>query len=213
MIDLESNKTKFIELIMSIERGFDKEKLINKLLSSDFFTAPASTKYHLCVEGGLCQHSLDVYNNLRRLADCTGFSIKNPGCEDTLKIVALLHDFSKINTYKLGYRNVKVYSESGNKEDALGRFSWVSERVYEYVDDSERFIYRSHEDNSEYMTGCFIPLTLEESVAIKHHHGAFTVEGDTQKRSLHTVFDKYPLAVLLHTADMLSTYIDEAKNQ
>lgn len=208
LIDVELNKTRFIELIMSIERDFDKKKLIDKLVNSDFFVAPASTKYHLCVEGGLCQHSLDVYENLKRLAACTGYSNS-----DSIKIVGLLHDISKMNTYRLGYRNVKVYSESGNKEDALGKFSWVSERVYEYIDDADRFTYGSHEDNSEFMVGCFLPLTLEESVAIKHHHGAFTKDGETQKRTLNCVFDKYPLAVLLHSADMISTYIDEAKSK
>lgn len=218
-IDIEKNKQEFIELINSIEREFNKEKLINKLLNTDFFTAPASAKYHLNVEGGLCQHSLNVYNNLKALVELKGFTKTDEGepkeqikeiiSDDSIKIVALLHDISKINTYKIGYRNVKVYCDSGTKEDGNGKFSWVTEKQYEYVDDNERFIYGSHEDTSEFMVGCFIPLTVEESIAIKNHHGAFNTDDLSRKKTLGLIFERYRLAVLLHLADSMSTYIDE----
>ena len=137
VINIEENKNEFITLIESIGREFNKSALINKLNSTDFFIAPASAKYHLNVEGGLCQHSLNVYYNLKKLVEMKGLS--EIISEDSIKIVALLHDISKINTYKKGFKNMKVYSESGNREDGLGKYSWVSVEQYEYVDDDSRF--------------------------------------------------------------------------
>ena len=55
------NKEQFISLLRGVTReGSNIEGLINKLCSSDFFTAPASTKYHGAFKGGLCRHCLDV---------------------------------------------------------------------------------------------------------------------------------------------------------
>ena len=69
-IQLQQNKKRYIELISSIEReGADIEKLLKKLENSDFFFAPASVKYHSAYEGGLCTHSLGVYDAYMKLID------------------------------------------------------------------------------------------------------------------------------------------------
>lgn len=203
-----NNKTDFIGLISSINReGADIEKLISKLERSDFFYAPASTQYHGAYEGGLCDHCLNVYCNLLQLAemkaDMLGINVDE--VKESLIVVALLHDISKMNTYKVGVKNEKVYSETGSKYDDLGKFDWVSKRIYTTRDD--KFVFGSHESTSEYIARTFIPLTLEESVAILHHMGSMS--WDSAKDNIGEVFNKYWLALLLYEADMLATYIDE----
>ena len=203
-----NNKTDFIGLLRSIEReGADIDRLISKLEHSDFFVAPASTQYHGSYEGGLCDHCLNVYCNLLQLAemkaDMLGINVDE--VKQSLIIVALLHDISKMNTYKTGVKNEKVYSENGSKYDDLGRFDWVSKKIYVTRDD--KFIFGSHESTSEYIARTFIPLTLEESVAILHHMGSMS--WDSAKDNIGEVFNTYWLALLLYQADMLATYVDE----
>ena len=202
---LENKKT-FLELIKSIERdGMDVEKLVHKLEHSDFFTAPSSTKYHCSYEGGLCEHSLNVYNNLKMLVQ--GKVNLDECCydENTLKIVALMHDISKMNIYERTSRNEKVYCEDGDKYDALGKFKWVTTVGWGLKD--KRFTYGSHEMNSEFIARQFIPLTIDESVAILHHMGGRN--WDSAQDNITEVFGQYQLAILLHMADMMASYVDE----
>ena len=118
--DIERNKQEFISLIYSIEREFNKDRLIEWLENkSDFFTAPASSKHHGSYEGGLCDHSLNVYYGLKSIAfSFLSYDLDQEGNahfkypEDTFKIVGLLHDISKANYYEKYYRNVK--DEKGN---------------------------------------------------------------------------------------------------
>lgn len=203
---MQDNKDKFIALIRSIKReGFDPERLIAKLCNSDFFTAPASTKFHCSFEGGLCQHSLNVYANLVWLASEKADTVDADFDEDSLKIVALLHDISKMNTYEKTFKNTKLYHENGSKYDGNGNFDWVS--VAGWSTKENRFVYGSHEMTSEYIVRQFIPLTLEESTAILHHMGGRN--WDSAQDDICKVFSCYPLAFMLHTADMLATYADE----
>ena len=172
-MDIEKNKQDFIGLIRSINRdGFDSQRLIDKLESSDFFTAPASTKYHSAVEGGLCKHSLNVYYNLMQLVemkypdetivDKETSEVKivktNPWTSDNLKIVGLLHDISKINCYELTYSNKKVYHENGTKKDNGGLYDWVTVSSYKTKEPNNRFIFGNHEMTSEFIIGNFIHI-------------------------------------------------------
>lgn len=207
-MDLMANKNEFIGLIKTyITRdGARVDDLIDKLEKSDFFAAPASTKYHMSVAGGLCQHSLNVYHNLVNLVDEKNFEDKIS--KESIAIVALLHDLSKMNYYKKDVRNKKVYSEDGSKKDAMGNFDWVAEPIYVTIDAEERFIYGSHEETSEFMIRQFIPLTYIESSAILHHHAGMGY--DSAQGNISAVYTRYPLATLLHIADMLASYVDEA---
>lgn len=204
---LNQMKDKIISLLRDIHRdGANIDGLINKLETSDFFYAPASTKYHNCFAGGLADHSLNVYYNLKRMVENKGLEEQIP--EESIIICAILHDFSKINFYEKTIRNKKVYTEQGSKYDNLGNYEWVSEESYSTKSDSERFVYGNHEETSEFMIRSFIPLTLEESVAVLNHHGG--VGYDSTKTNFPSVYNKYPLACLLHLADMMSTYVDES---
>ncbi len=208
---VQSNKEKFINLIKSITReGMDTDRLINKLEHSDFFTAPCSTVYHNAYEGGLCEHSLNVYNRLCKLIDIdypkiitdalgqTIPAINNscPFTDDTLKIVALLHDISKMNFYEVAERNAK--DEKGN---------WIKVPFIKVKDAHDRFLFSNHEMNSLFMIQQFVPLTVEESAAIANHMGGKSE--DSAKTEITAIYNKYPLATYLHLADMSATFIDE----
>lgn len=208
--DLAAMKEEFISLINSITReGMNKELLLAKLENSDFYTAPASTKFHNAVKGGLLDHSLNVYRNLKSLVEKKGLSDKIS--EDSIKIVGLLHDLAKINNYEIFYKNEKRYSDYGSKRDEGGKFDWVAVQGYKVVDDSNKFIFGNHEQTCEYMIRTFVPLSYTESTAILHHHGG---KGwDSAQDNINAVFNRYPLAVLLHIADMLSAYIDESYDE
>lgn len=206
---IEQNKQTFIELINSIERDFNKEKLINWLENSDFFYAPASTKYHSNFEGGLCSHCLSVYYSLEALCNTfasesryitleDGSQKEEITCrydKDSIIIVALLHDLSKANFYEKYNRNVK--------NEVTGK--WESVEEYRTIDVQKRFIFGNHEETSEFMVRSFIPLKVEESVAILHHMGG--AGHDSSQTDLSVIYSKYNLAALLHTADLLSTFV------
>lgn len=195
---INNNKESFLDLVRGITREFDKEKLINWLEKSDFFTAPASIKNQSSFDGGLCFHSLNVYASLENL--CANFAIDENGnalySEDSIRIVALFHDLSKANYYEKFNRNVK--------NEITGK--WEQKEDYRIRELSNRFIYGNREETSLYMVKSFIPnMTVEEEVAILNVLGG--VGYDSAQTNLVDVYDKYGLACLLHVADTLSTFI------
>ena len=201
---IQLNKQEFISIVKSIKReGVDIEGLLNKLENSDFFVAPASTKFHCSFEGGLVQHSLNTYKNLRQLCSVYAPEIDN----DSIIITALFHDFDKMNKYEKVFRNVKKYMPGGPKKDEGGTFDWVAESGYQTKEAKDRFVFSHHGHNSEYMTSTFIPLKLDESAAIVNHMGGTQEEG--KMWDFTPMMERYPLAALLHVADFIACYIDE----
>ena len=171
-------KEEFIKLLKSVDReGMDK--LIEYLENSDFFVAPASTKFHGSFEGGLLAHSMKVYEILKTKTEDS----------DSVKIIALLHDICKVNFYKVDYRNAK---------NSLG----VWEKVpYYAVEDTIPY---GHGEKSVMMITEFIKLTPEEKYAIRWHMG-FT-EPKELYGSIGEAYKKYPIALLTHEADLEATY-------
>ena len=128
----QDNVIKFETLLGDVSRdGMDD--LLSFIRKSDFYTAPASTRYHSCHEGGLLEHTLNVYEQLNKK-----FINKEPHCanvtHDNIVISALLHDICKTYFYNVEYRNKKIYDEHGTKRDEKGRFDWQSVPGY-VVDD------------------------------------------------------------------------------
>ena len=203
------NKKIFINYVRRISRGgANIEGLINKLENSDFFEAPASTQYHGSYRGGLVEHCLNVYSNLESLVEDKGITDENYEggiSKDSILIVGLFHDISKMNYYEPYSKNVKVYKENGSKSDEVGRFDW--ETVPCFRTRENRFLYGSHEQTAEFIIRHYIPLTVEESVAILNHMGGMSY--DSTKLELAPFYNEYPLLTLLHCADMISTYVDE----
>lgn len=192
-----TNKKRFTEIYKKhiTREGADTflEYLLSK--SSDFFTAPASTRFHGAYEGGLLEHSLNVYDCLKDYLERD--RVKNLyNCsysEETIAIVSLLHDICKINCYKPGTRNVK---------DAKG--VWQQVPTYEFEDD----LPYGHGEKSVYIISGFMRLSREEAFAIRYHMGFSGVE---DKRAIGDSFEKYPLSFALSTADMEAAYFIEKK--
>lgn len=185
----ESAKKEFMQIFSSVTRE-GKSGLIKWLETSDFFTAPASTKYHGNYEGGLCEHSVNVYKNLKFL--CKNIKEFQSVSEETIVISALLHDVTKVNCYKADTRNVK-------NADGV----WEKVPYYKF---EEKFCYGGHGSKSVFLIERFMKLTLEEAVAINNHMGAWDVENKT---ALSNAYEQFPFAYLLHMADGLATYVDE----
>lgn len=169
------------------------DELLAWLQDSDFCYAPASTRYHGSHEGGLLEHSLNVFDVLVDLVEGWGFS--DQFSAETLAICALLHDVCKINCYKVGTRNVK---ENGQ---------WVTKEVYEF---DEKFPCGDHADKSVIILQNFIRLEPEEILAIRAHMGAFDSAAKGGSQVINRIFERSKLAVLLHMADMQATYLLEA---
>lgn len=203
-------KADFIDLLKEIKRpNANIEGLINKLESSDFFTAPASTKYHNAYIGGLVEHSLNVYYNLYSLAEMKGIlPYLDP---DSLLICGLLHDISKMNFYEIASRNEKVYHENGTKFDNIGKFDWQSVMSFKVKDVNDRFTFGNHEETSEFMVRTFIPLEVSESVAILNHHGGMGYDS-VPVGTISDKYNKYVLASLLHMADFMAAFVDERES-
>jgi hypothetical protein len=123
---------------------------------------------------------------------------------ETLAIISLFHDLTKINCYKEEWKNLKVYKENGTKNDSGGKFDWETQKGYSF---DEKFSYGSHGAKSVFLIERFMRLTPEEAVAINCHMGAF--DRSPNDWSIGQSFEQYPLAFLLHTADCLASFIDE----
>ena len=179
-------KEKFIELLKSTNRP-GIEDLISFLEKTDFFTAPASTRFHGSFEGGLVEHSLKVYEILDYKAKKNVLKLEIP--DDTIKIVSLLHDICKLNFYKVDYRNAK---------NALGEWEKVP---YYTIDDTIPY---GHGEKSVMMISEYIKLTPEEKYSIRWHMGY--TEPKELYNTIGAAYKKYPLALMMHEADQEATY-------
>lgn len=187
-----SRKEDFIELFTKYIQRPGASELLTWLENSDFFTAPASTRFHGNYEGGLCEHSINVWEELVRLLKAYP-EVKVSA--ESAAIVSLLHDLCKIGCYKQEFRNTKVNNV------------WVQRPVYIFDED---FCYGGHGSKSVYLAQRYINLTEAEATAINCHMGfADRSPGDY---SLGNAYEQYPLAWLLHVADESATYIREAKS-
>ena len=158
--------------------------------ASDFFTAPSSTRFHGAYEGGLVEHSLNVYECLKdylnrpRTKELYGMDYT----PETLAVTALLHDICKVGFYAVDYRNAK--NEQG-----------VWEKVpYYTVRDTLPY---GHGEKSVYMIQSFMRLTRDEAFAIRYHMG---FSGNEDKNSVGRALEMFPLALAVNVADMEATY-------
>lgn len=180
------------------------EKLISFIRDSDFYTAPASTRFHSCHEGGLLEHSMNVRNCLINKKDNpTWKEILSNVDNESLEISSLLHDVCKTYFYVQEPRNKKIYSEKGSKQDIGGRYDW--ETVMSYTID-DKYPY-GHGEKSVMMIEQFIKLKPIERYMIRWHMG-FT-EPKENWNAFTAAVKKYPAILALHSADLESTYLIE----
>ena len=168
--------------------------LLDFLLNgSDFFTAPASTRYHGAHEGGLVEHSLNVYDCLK---DMVGRLNERYGIEysdESVAIAALLHDVCKVNFYKTSYRNVK---------DETGRWQSVP---YYTIEDTLPY---GHGEKSAYIVSAYMRLTRDEAFAIRYHMG---FSGTEDPGNVGRALEMFPLAYATCCADMEAAFLVEGK--
>lgn len=189
-----TSKEEFIAIYKEKIKRPGAEALLDYLENkSDFFTAPASARYHSSYEGGLCDHSLNVYDCLvdylarKRVQETYELNYS----EESIAIVALLHDLCKVGCYKVTSRNVK-------QPDG----SWRQVPQYQFDDP----LPYGHGEKSVYIISGYMRLTREEAFAIRYHMG-FSAQGDT--RDVGKAFEMFPLAFALHIADSEATYFME----
>ena len=188
-------KEEFITLLKQVNRE-GIEKLINYLEKTDFYKAPASTRFHGNYEGGLLEHSLNVYHVLKEKLSHKPYSDIVQVQDDTMILITLLHDLCKTNYYITDFRN---------KKNADG--VWVKEPYYT-VNDTIPY---GHGEKSVMMASKFIELTMEEMYAIRWHMG-FS-EPKELYNTISNVYEKFPLALALHEADLEATYLIESRNK
>lgn len=185
-----TNKEEFLQIYNEYVKRQGSQEFLDWLLKTDFFTAPASTKYHGACEGGLLLHSLNVYKTLRER-----YFDEGKDSEESFAICALLHDLCKAQFYKVSTRNVK--------NDVTGQWEKVP---YYTVEDA--FPY-GHGEKSVFLIERFMRLKTSEAMAIRWHMGGFDDSARGGSFAISLAYEKYPLAVKLHLADLESTYLKE----
>lgn len=214
-MNIQENIARFEAELAKVNRpGMDK--LLAYIRKSDFYKAPASTKYHLSCEGGLLQHSLNVLDALREMMTKENDGRNEDGTprikyhysvagkfvttipEESLIIIALLHDICKTYFYTTSMRNAK--NEQTGKWEKVPYFT-VKDRMP-----------LGHGDKSVMIIKQYIDLTTPEMYAIWHHMG-FTENADFQ--TLTNAIDQFPIIWAMHTADMMASRFmeDEAGNK
>ena len=194
-----SAKDEFIQIYQQNISRPGADKLLNYLCSEtcDFFTAPSSTRFHGSYEGGLVEHSINVYHCLKDYLERERVKQQyNINCSDeTIAVVSLLHDLCKINFYSVDFRNAK---------NADG----VWEKVpYYTINDTLPY---GHGEKSVYIISGFMRLSREEAFAIRYHMGFSRIE---DKKSIGKAFEMFPLAFAVSVADMEATYFLEGSSK
>ena len=192
-----TDRERFIEIFKTKIKRDGSEKLLQFLCSeqSDFFTAPASTRFHGNYEGGLLEHSLNVYDCLcdylsrSRAKEKYGMNY----LPESVAIVALLHDLCKVNFYQETTRNVK--------EDGV----WKTVPYYS-IDDKLPY---GHGEKSVYIVSGYMRLTRDEAFAIRYHMGFAGAESVNAIGNIGKAFEMFPLAFALSVADMEASYYIE----
>ena len=183
----------FRNTLSAIDRdGMDA--LMQFIEKSDFYTAPASARFHSAVEGGLLDHSINVYNCLLRKKQSEGtlwHDVLADVPEESIAITALLHDLCKTYYYAVEMRNKKVNGE------------WIQVPSYRVEDK----IPYGHGEKSVMMIEEYIKLKPMERYAIRWHMGPYSGEQDWS--TLSAAMEKYPLVIALFEADMEASHLME----
>ena len=187
-------KERFLEIVKQNITREGIDKLLDWLEKTDFYTAPASSRFHNNIEGGLCEHSINTYNRYIKLLESEfGENWQDKISKESAAIISLFHDLCKVDYYKIEFRNVKVNNE------------WI-QKPYFSVEDSLPY---GHGEKSVYILNGFLRLTREEAMAINWHMGGFDARVKGGSYSLSEAFYRFPTCFLFHIADLQATYLDE----
>ena len=185
MTDTVYNKERFITLLKTTNRA-GVDKIIKYLETTDFFEAPASTQYHENYTGGLCEHSLKVYDTFKKLHKAFNLDINI----NSIIIMSLLHDVCKVNTYTKDKKNQKIGQ------------NWVTVDYWKRNDDYP--IGHGQKSIIQIQKTGFI-LTDLEILSIAAHMNGYE---ESKYFNASNIYDKNELTIWLHLADMIATYKD-----
>lgn len=197
MPNIKELKDRFVSIYQENITRPGSKNLLNYLLSEscDFFVAPASSKHNGAYEGGLCEHSIQVYDCLKDYLERSKvtyeYGLSYP--EETIAITALLHDLCKINIFDINYNTIK---NENNETEKIASFEYHDTLPY------------GHGEKSVYIINNYMRLTREEAMAIRWHMG---FSGCENKNTIRSALKMYPLALAVHIADMESIYYIEGK--
>ncbi|NCB48664.1 MAG: hydrolase [Clostridia bacterium] len=194
-IDVKSAKEKYLKIFKENIKREGAQELLEFIEKSDFFTSPASSKFHSNFEGGLCLHCVNVYERFKNILTSEyGEELSHKISNESIAVIALLHDLCKIENYKVDYRNVKVNGE------------WTKQAYYAYNDSSLPY---GHGEKSVYMISGYMRLTREEAMAINWHMGGFDSRVLGGSYDLSRAFRQFPTTLLFSIADLSASYLDE----
>ncbi len=201
---IEENKNLFISLCKENIKREGLDGILVYLEKTDFYTAPSSTNFHLNEDGGLCQHSINVFRTACKLyAEVAEQPIKDGTSPfdgevsmESIAIATLFHDLCKVKLY---HKTTRWKKDENNK--------WVSYPGYEIKDDFPL----GHGEKSCLMLGWYIRLKPEEMLAIRWHMGMFDMgeNGTAQRYAFYAALDKSPLVSIVHAADFLASKLLE----
>lgn len=195
--NIVNNEKEFCKRVLdNINRQGIHDLLEYLLNETDFFYAPCSTRFHLCDEGGLVEHSLhvdDIFDTL-----CSTF-MPNFSAESR-HICALFHDICKYHCYNPAKKSRKTGRTLPN-----GKPEWEDYIGYDFV---EEFPY-GHGEKSVYLLQKYINLTDEEAMAIRWHMGYSDATFKGGQQSVSNAIKLYPVIALLHSADLIATSTEE----
>ena len=184
MSSIEDNKELFKKIVSENIKRDGIDKLMRWLETTDFYTSPASTRFHGSEPGGLCAHSLAVYDYLK--------SFQEDESDESIAIAALFHDLCKANLYKVSMRNTK--DENGK---------WIQVPYYE-TDFSS--VPLGHGEKSLYHLSRFIKLSLDEALAIRWHMASYYAKNPQEDGFLNAALEQSKLVLKLQTADSAASF-------
>lgn len=200
-LEIKKNREIFLDYCRKYIQRDGLEKLLTYIESTDFFTAPSSTKFHLNTPGGLCKHCINVFETAMQINEHILLPrqqreesiFPQPLSTESIAIVALFHDVCKCNIYK--------EVDRWRKNDA-GK--WETYKGYE-VNDEFPF---GHGEKSCHMVNYYLRLKRDELLAIRWHMGMFDVgeSGSANRFSFYSAMEITPLVVLMQMADMASSH-------
>lgn len=192
-IDIASQRETFLALCTTFIHREGVDDLLKWFDKSDFYTAPASTKYHGDYAGGLCQHSMDVFAMAQKLIpayeELSGLDT------ESVAIACLFHDLCKVNFYKPDERNQKINGQ------------WVKVPCFTI---EEKYCFGGHGSKSVFLVQQFMKLKTDEAAAINCHMG---FSDGANVNSVSNAYHAFPLAWLVHAADEAATYLLNRKNE
>ena len=201
-MNIVENKNYFISLVKQFVKRDGVDQLLTWIERSDFFVCPASTQFNLPVEGGLCQHALNVADSLvRRYFDKGIYDLEesdalvvldNEMTIENILVVSLFSSINKANCYVKDFKNVKVNGK------------WEQQEYWKW---NEQFLYSGRGGKSVFILQQYMRLYVEEAQAI-----AFILAGEDNifsgviDSTYRKIYEQSSLALYLHLAEMEATY-------